>query len=124
MTFTYDPTLSTNISWIRLQIGDSQEHIGARPGDNNFSDEEITAILTGVSNDETATIANLFRILSTEWTKLAVSYTMGPRKEDLFRIAEGYAKLADQWSDLAGIAYISFSSGMKRAGSNANSGTT
>lgn len=128
MTFTYVSTLADDISLIRFHIGDTVENNGPRPNAGNvpsatnYQDEELAAILTSVGDDVNKAVASLLGTLATEWQKLAISVQVGPYKEDLYRIADGYRKRADDWKKEVGLAGYAFSSGVIRR-SNANSGS-
>lgn len=125
MTFSYDPNLADDTSWIRLQTGDSVSGTGPRADGSNFSDEEIAALLGLASNDTQKVVAELFSILAAEWTRLAISYTIGPRKEELWRVVDLYTKKYQQWAVVAGIASTSFASGTYRSTRNgADAGVT
>lgn len=114
MPFTYNDSLSDNISIVRFRIGDTQEGKGARPEERNFSDAEITAILTDSGDDVDGTTAALFSTLSSEWSRYAISFTMGPRKEELFRIAGRYDTKRKEWEEKSGTSSKSFSTGFTR----------
>jgi len=114
MTFTYDTGLATSVSWVRLQIGDTKVGAGPRVDGTNFSDEEIEALLGLNKNDVTDVTSQLFNILATEWTRMAMTYTIGPRKEDYTKIADLYTKKALHWSNIAGTLFKTFSAGTKR----------
>lgn len=118
--FTYDPTLSDDISQVRFFIGDTVENNGPRantvgPDLTNFKDEEITAML-GVSGSIISCVPVLLETLANEWSKLATSITIGPRKEDLTRVAEAYRKQAEDWRRTNGLTGRAFSSGVIRRG--------
>jgi hypothetical protein len=121
MTFSYDPTLATDLDWIRLQIADTVVNNGPRIDNLNYSNEELSALLTRADDVKEVVVSQVFAILASEWTKLAVSYTIGPRKEELHRIAAAYEKKAEEWSIIAGTKHTVFSSGLYRAGSRENS---
>jgi len=111
MAFTYD--LTTNIGKIRLAIGDSKYQQGVRPDNCNFSNEEITAILTDASNDVNVASAVLMEILSREWALLC-DITLGPRKEAYSQVSKRYTELAKQMRDAVGGNVLSVTTGFKR----------
>ena len=101
MGFTYN--LSTQVGKLRLRIGDTKPFHGPRPhedanGDedpydgSNFTDEELTSCVTEEGNVDRAS-ARIFEILAAEWA-VFVNITLGPRREELSRIADKYADLA------------------------------
>lgn len=127
--FTYDPTLADTISQVRFFIGDTIERNGPRannigPEKTNFVDEEITAILALESGSVVDCVAVLLDTLANEWSKLATSITIGPRKEELYRVVDAYRKQADDWRSTNGLAGRAFSSGVIRRDPNANSELT
>jgi hypothetical protein len=115
MTFSYSPSLDTLVSEIRFYTGDTEENNGPRPGNKNYSDEELLALLTKNNDDVPTVAANVFDALATEWSKYAVSYTIGPRREELYRIANRYEAKSREWAVTAGLTTKTFSAGFKRA---------
>lgn len=113
MTFTYDFTTEKLIAKVRLALGDTRKDAGPRPGDLNFSDEEIEAILDDVSNDVDATVYVFLKALSNEWGKYA-DITVGPRKESLSDIAFHYAKRASEMGSRTGLSAKSFAIALDR----------
>jgi hypothetical protein len=107
-----------------LQIGDTVSGEGPRINSQNFSDEEITALLGLASNKTDVVVAQIFTILATEWTRMAMSYTIGPRKEDYTKIADLYSKKSIQWSVIAGTLNRAFSSGTIRTNHDVDTGVT
>ncbi len=65
--FTYD--LATNIGQVRLHLGDTRKDVGPRPGKFNFSDEEITYLLTVGISVNGAVVEGLVT-LSNEWASV------------------------------------------------------
>jgi hypothetical protein len=96
MAFTY--VLTTDIGKVRFEIGDYTLNTGVRPGGVNFTDEEITAVLTEESNEILATVIRLMDVLSREWA-IAVDITLGPRKEAFSQVSKHYADLAARLRD-------------------------
>ena len=115
MTFTYSPNLETLVSEIRFNTGDSEENAGPRPNEKNFSDEELVALLAKYDDDVARVTCIIFDTLATEWSKFAISYTIGPRKEELHRISARYEAKSREWAVTAGIASTTFVAGFKRA---------
>lgn len=99
MTFTYD--LSSidenllNISKVRLELGDTTQNAGVRPDGSNLADEEILLWLDEESNDINRTVARACLALSKMWTTVA-NLTVGPRREELGQVAQGWADRAKQ----------------------------
>ena len=123
MAITYDDTLPDNLSTVRFNIGDTVEDEGPRPANRNYSDNEINALLTKNNNDTLICTAVLFDTLATEWSKFAISFTMGPRKEELFRIAGRFEGLSREWALKAGTTYTTFNGGVRRRSENSQSVT-
>lgn len=97
MTFTYAGTLATDLDTIRFQIGDTVENSGVKPNDGNFSDEEINGLLAREGTAE-RTIAALYENLAAVWARY-VNTRIGPRSEELGKVADNYLKLAKQYRD-------------------------
>lgn len=119
MTVTYDPTLADSVSEVRFYIGDTNVGSGPRPGvpaptNSNFSDAEITAMLSKASGSVESCVGKLFSVLSAEWSRYATNITVGPYKEDLTKLADKYATQAKEWTDLALQGSHAFSSGVIR----------
>ncbi len=125
MTFSYSSSLTTTLDWVRFHVGDSiVSPKGIRPDGGNFSNEEITAMLAMYPLQPARVVGELFGILETEWTRYAVDYAIGPRREDLSKIAEGYGKKRKEWLVTAGVSGYAFSSGTRRPTTNDNAGVT
>lgn len=114
MAFTYSPNLDTLVSEIRFNTGDTQENNGPRPSQLNFSDEELVALLVKYEDDVARVTMIIFDTLATEWSRFAISYTIGPRKEELHRISSRYEAKSREWAVIAGTASVTFVSGFKR----------
>ena len=111
MTFTY--AIGTDLSDVRLRIGDTLYGAGARPRGANFSDEEITRVLTLCDSNVDFAIAMLLETLANEWAKIA-SITAGPIKQDYTAISKQFAKQADDTRMRLGIDSKAFAIAMKR----------
>jgi|WetSurSiteA1Bulk_404760.scaffolds.fasta_scaffold155388_1 NADPH-dependent ferric siderophore reductase len=111
MTFSY--TIGTDLSDIRLRIGDTIYAAGVRPRGANFSDEEITRVLTLCDSNVDFAIAMLLETLSNEWAKIA-SITVGPVRQDYTSVSKQFAKQADDTRMRLGIDSKSFAIVMKR----------
>lgn len=101
MTFTYSDALATDRDRIRLRTKDSQVNEGPRPDNRNFSDEEITFILT----EETtvaAAIAHTFEILTAEWTPFSLSEKDKDASFNAKKLADDYRELALEWRSKPG----------------------
>jgi len=99
MAFTYDLASVDenllNISKVRLELGDTTENTGVRPDGSNLQDEEILLWLGEESNEINRTVARACLALSKMWTNVA-NITVGPRREELGQVAQGWADRAKQ----------------------------
>lgn len=77
MTFTYSLTDSTGL--LRLEIGDTVEESGVRPGGRNFSDEELAIFLAEGSVGRAS--ARTCEVLANEWSAQAGTQRLGPMSE-------------------------------------------
>jgi len=101
MTHTYDPDLTTNSDKVRFHIGDTVEDSGPRPSDDNFSDEELDALVSANGTWQRAVAAAL-RVLATEWTRYP-SFQADGLRLDRTAIAKGYIDQAATWEKRFGI---------------------
>ena len=81
MAVNYDDALSTDRDKVRFHIGDTIREDGPRPKGANFTDDEITGVLS----------------IKSTWQR-TVYITAGPRRETLSQVAEGYRKQAAEWA--------------------------
>lgn len=96
MTFTYTSNLNTDdIDYIRFHTGDTTESEGIKPNGANFSDEELTALLS-IEGTKYRAVAAVFEALSATWA-IYVNTQMGSRREGLEKVADNFMKLASQW---------------------------
>lgn len=97
MAFTYSDALTTSRDKIRLRIGDTQASAGPRPDKRNFSDAEISFVLTEESDSVNAAIAHCFEILANEWTAYSLSEREGEVQFDASQVAANYRLRAAEW---------------------------
>jgi len=93
MAFTYD--LTTDVGKLRLRVGDSAVNAGPRPtagASSNFADEELQHFLDTEGSIGKA-VALVFETLAAEWA-VFTNITIGPRKEELARIADSFMRKA------------------------------
>ena len=102
MTFSYFDTLTANRDKIRLRIGDTQRLAGPRPDKRNFSDEELTFILSEESASVNGAIAHVFEILANEWSAWALQEREGEVSIDAKEVAENFRKQAAIWRSKPG----------------------
>jgi len=99
MTFSFDESLSTDLDYIRHEIGDSISGAGPRPkrDNTNYTDERITALL-GINSDRvSATIASLFEALAQEWARHNTNEREGDITQDAKQLPNFYLDLARLW---------------------------
>ncbi len=97
MTFTYNEDLSTDLDVIRFRVSDTTSGSGLKPDGSNFTDEEISGLLT-IEGSPERTIAAIYENLATAWANY-VDTQIGARSEKLSQKATRYASLAKQWRD-------------------------
>ena len=97
MTFTYVGTLATDLDKVRFYLGDTSSISGAgiKPGGTNFTDEELTGILTAEGSWGRA-VAGGYETLASLFAQ-QVDITLGPRREALSQAAERYTALSQTW---------------------------
>lgn len=97
MAFTYDESLSTNLSKVRFNIQDTVQASAA------FTDGEVNGILSQVGNDVNRASARLLLILAANKAKLAVRRSAGDYSEDLTQIAKDLREQAKTFLEMAGM---------------------
>ena len=93
-----------NISRVRLELGDTIEDAGVRPDGSNLSDEEILLWLDEESNDIMTVVGRACAALSKMWTNIA-NITVGPRREELGKVAKEWSDRATESSPAADVSY-------------------
>ena len=95
MSFTYTDTLTTDLDRVRFHIGDTVNDSGPRPSDGNFTDEEITGLVT-LEGTWQRSVAACFERLAAEWQRYPTFKADGLslNRSD---IAKGYAEQAKIW---------------------------
>ena len=96
MAVNYDDTLATDRDKVRFHIGDTIREDGPQPKGVNFTDGEITGVLSIETTWQRA-VYSLLQTLATAWSRYA-DVTAGPRRESLSQVAEGYRNQAAQWA--------------------------
>lgn len=107
MAFTYDFAVKSDVSRIRLALGDTVRDSGVLPDGKNFSDDEIEAILVECNNDVDATTFVFLKSLANTWGTY-VDITVGPRKESLSQIAAHYSRRAAELAKQTGLSAKAF----------------
>jgi hypothetical protein len=100
MAFTYNGTLETDLDRVRFHISDTVSGAGPKPGDANFSDAEITGLLT-VEGAWEGAVAAAFETLAGAWARFP-SFLADQLRLDRSDIAEQYRKLAANWRARSG----------------------
>jgi len=95
MTVTYDPTLSASRDRVRFWLQDTTEDAGPLPSDANFSDEEITGLISAEGSWQKAVAAG-FETLATAWRRYPTFKADGLtlNRSD---IADGFDAKAREW---------------------------
>lgn len=94
-TITYTGDLASDIDKVRFHIQDTTADSGPKPGGSNFSDDEITGMVTLEGSWQRA-VAGMFEVLAGLWGQY-VDTAVGSRRQSLSQTAERYAKLAAEW---------------------------
>jgi hypothetical protein len=102
MAFTYAGTLATDLDKVRFYINDVTENSGPKPGGGNFTDAELTNLVTAEGSWRKA-VAAAFETLAAAWSTY-VDTTVGPRRQSLSQVADAYRDMAKQWRKLYGAA--------------------
>lgn len=105
MTTTFDlssgDAATYRRSQLRLLVGDTADHDGPRPGQRNFQDEELDALLLLEGDDLNRTVALAFETLAAEWARYAGSYRLGPESEEA-RQSDAFAARAKPLREMYG----------------------
>jgi hypothetical protein len=91
MAFTY--VLSTGVGKIRMRLPDKTENSGSFPDDANFSDEELTQILSDEGGEVMRAVAACCEILAGAWATVP-SLKVGSRDESSSDVAKAFAARA------------------------------
>ena len=95
MSWSYNTSLATNKDKVRIKIMDTDTN------SQEFSDEEINAILTDVAQDVTQAAYRLAKSLAFKYAKRATSKRAGPYSEDTTARAKLFSELAEKLADEA-----------------------
>ena len=108
MAFTYLGNLSTDLDKVRFHIGDTAASAGPLPSQANFTDAELTGLLSTAGSVNKAVSAAMAGI-SARWASYA-NISVGPRKEDYATIAEAWSKRQAEWNAQHGVKLTSTAS--------------
>lgn len=111
MTFTYSGDLGTDLDKVRFYVQDMTSGAGPKPADANFTDAEITGLITAEGTWQRA-VAAAFETLAAAWRRYP-SFASPSLSLSRSHIADGYAKQAEAWRARYGLS----TSGASRAGS-------
>ena len=100
--FSYNPTLSGDIDKVRFYIGDKVVSAGPRPGDGNYTDNEITGLVSVEGSWERA-VAAAFETLAAEWIRYP-SFQADNFAISRSHIAKNYQEQASVWRKRHGAA--------------------
>jgi len=95
MAFTYAGTYDSDREKVCENIRDVTSGSGPLPGDANFSDELIAGIITDEGTWQRA-VAACFEMLASAWSRFPTYATDGLKLERS-KIADDFAKLANEW---------------------------
>lgn len=99
MTFTYVESLGADKDKVRFWIGDTTPDGGAKPGDENFSDEELNGLIA-IEGSWQRAVAGACEALALLWNEPDIR--IGPRSEALSQKTKRYAEQATAWRKLHG----------------------
>ena len=95
MAFTYDDALSTSRDKARFYLQDTTEDAGPKPGDANFSDDELDGLVTTEGSWQKAVAAG-FETLPAAWMRYP-NFSADGLRLDRSAIAKGYQEQAKTW---------------------------
>ena len=102
MTVSYNSNLTASKDKVRFFIGDKIEESGPRPGDENYSDEELAGVLTLADSWEEA-VGNMFDTLAAEWIRYP-SFQADNFSISRSHISKNYQSQAEAWRKQHGLA--------------------
>ena len=95
MTVTYLGTLANNLDRVRFYLGDRVEDSGPLPADANFSDAELTGLITAEGSWQKAVAAG-FETLAARWRRYP-DFKADGLSLNRSDIADGFLKQAQFW---------------------------
>ena len=96
MAFTYLGTLSNDLDKVRFFIGDTVENSGPKPSGGNYTDAELTGLITTAGSWQQAVVLT-FRNLASRWSSQASTVQIGEYRVTYAEQSAKYAELADQF---------------------------
>lgn len=100
MAFTYDDTLGADRDRVRFCLQDTAIDSGPKPDGGNFSDNELSGLVT-LEGEWQRAVAAGFEALAAIWTQYA-DLSAGPHKESFSQVTEGHRKSAALWRARSG----------------------
>ena len=95
MAVTYSDSLTTDLSRVRFSIGDVTSGAGPKPADGNFTDAEITGLIT-IEGTWQRAVAACFETLASLWAK-QVTFASGEQSASLSHVAQQFRESAASW---------------------------
>jgi len=108
---TYVGTLLTDLDRVRFAVGDTVSGSGKRPGDGNFTDDEINGLISAEGTWQRA-VAACFEALAAEWST-HVTFDADGVSVSQSDIAKQHREAAKEWRGRFGVT------GTTAAGSSA-----
>lgn len=102
MAFTYNGTLTTDLDRVRFYLQDTVSAAGPKPSDGNFTDAELSGLITVEGSWERAVAAGL-EALAAAWAK-HVTFSADGLSVSQSNIAQSYQTEAAKWRKLYGPA--------------------
>lgn len=95
MSFTYAGDMSTSLEKVRFHLQDTVSGSGPKPSDGNFTDAELSGLITAEGSWQRAVAAG-FEVLAAAWMRYPSFRTeaLGLNRSD---IAKGYQEQAAKW---------------------------
>ena len=93
--FTYNPELGSDLDKVRLYLQDTVGEHGPKPGDKNFTDDEIAGLISLEGSWQRAVAAG-FEILAAAWTRYP-SFNADGLSVSRTDIANGFTAQAKTW---------------------------
>jgi len=95
MAFSYHDDLATDRDKVRFWLQDTAEKKGPKPGNDNFTDAELDALIALEENWQQAVAAG-FEVLASGWTK-ETSFSVFNGSFQRSEAAKVYKDLAEYW---------------------------
>lgn len=93
MAFTYTGALDSDLDRVRFYVGDTVSGNGPRPNDLNFTDAELTGLIS-LEGSWRRAVAACFETLAAEWARF-VTFSADGASVSQSDTAAGYREQAD-----------------------------